>query len=194
MKCLNCYSEYIPTLLKPICEKCGFCYYCRGFLSCVHYNEDLPHTLKGCPQRQSLQLSGEGSKVLTHHDRNWDSYKELSLSLMSTTPYDRYGAVLVIDESTRRGLGKSHTLMLLRKLQTMRYPLNCYIDIVPSGSSDIEITRIVGSYKAIPVFLLTSDKVLYEKLLPKAILVKSKGTSNAARIIYNTIRYRIKRL
>ena len=67
-------------------------------------------------------------------------------------------------------------------------------EIVPTGSSDIEIMRIAGSYKAIPVFLLTSDKELYAELSPKAILIKSKGTSNAVRIIFNAIRYRIKRL
>jgi len=75
----------------------------------------------------------------------------------------------------------------------MQHPLKCYLDIVPTGSSDNEILQIVDSYKAIPVFLLTSDKELSNKLLGKAILVKSKGTSNAIRIIYNTIRYRIKR-
>ncbi len=194
MKCLNCYSEYIPTLLHPICEQCGFCYYCRRFLSCIHYKEDLPNMLIKCPQRQPLQMPGQGYKELTYRERKWDSYRELSLSLISRTPYDRFAAVLVIDESTRRGLGKSNMLVLLRKLQAMQYPLSCYIDIVPTGSSDIEIIRIVGSYKAIPVFLLTSDKELYNKLLPKAILVKSKGTSNAVRIIFNTIRNRVKRL
>lgn len=194
MKCLNCYSEYIPTLLYPICERCGFCYYCRRFLSCIHYKEDLRNTLKKCPQRQQLQLPAQGYKDFTYRERKWDSYRELSLSLASRTPYDCFAAVLVIDESTRRGLGKSSMSVLLRKLRAMQYPLNCYIDIVPTGSSDIEIIRIVGSYKAIPVFLLTSDKELYNKLLPKAILVKSKGTSNAVRIILNTIRYRIKRL
>ena len=194
MKCLNCYSEYVPTLSYPICERCGFCYYCRSFLSCVHYKVNVPNTLKGSPQRQSLKLSSQGTKVLTHRDRNWDSYRKLSPSLTSKTPFDCYAVVVVIDESTRRGLGKKNMLVLLRNLQAMQYPLNCYIDIVPSGSSDIEIIRIVDSYKAIPVFLLTSDKELCDKLLPKAILVKSKGTSNAARIIFNTIRYRIKRL
>jgi hypothetical protein len=191
MKCLNCYSEYIPTLLYPICEQCGFCYYCRTFLSCIHYKEDLPSMLKKCPPRQSPV---QENKDLTYRERKWDSYRELSPILISRTPYDCFAAVLVIDESTRRGLGKSNMLILLRKLHAMQPPLNCYIDIVPTGSSDIEIMRIVGSYKAIPVFLLTSDKELYAKLLPKAILVKSKGTSNAVRIIFNAIRYRIKRL
>lgn len=191
MKCLNCYSEYIPTLLYPICEQCGFCYYCRTFLSCIHYKEDLPSMLKKCPPRQSPV---QEHKDLTYRERKWDSYRELSPILISRTPYDCFAAVLVIDESTRRGLGKSNMLILLRKFHAMQPPLNCYIDIVPTGSSDIEIMRIVGSYKAIPVFLLTSDKELYAKLLPKAILVKSKRTSNAVRIIFNAIRYRIKRL
>jgi len=35
MKCFNCYSEFYPTLNKPICPRCGFCYYCREF-SCFH--------------------------------------------------------------------------------------------------------------------------------------------------------------
>lgn len=150
--------------------------------------------LKKCPHGQSLRLSAQGHKDSKCGERKWDSYTELSLSLIGRTPYDGFAAVLVIDESTRRGLGKSKMLVLLRKLQAMQYPLNCYIDIVPTGSSDIDIVRIMGSYKAIPVFLLTSDKELYDKLLPKAILVKSKGTSNAVRIIYSAIRYRIKRL
>jgi hypothetical protein len=194
MKCLNCYSEYIPTLLFPICKQCGFCYYCRRFLSCIHYKEELLSTLKKCPHGQSLRLPTQGYKDLKCDKRKWDSYTELSLSLIGRTPYDGFAAVLVIDESTRRGLGKSNMLVLLRKLQAMQYPLNCYIDIVPTGSSDIDIIRIVGSYKAIPVFLLTSDKELYDKLSPKAILVKSKGTSDAVRLIYSTIKYRIKRL
>ena len=194
MKCLNCYSEYIPTLTYPICEQCGFCYYCRSFLSCFHYEEGTPNPLKKYPQEQSLCLASQGYKNLKYSEKNWDSYRELSLSLICKSPYDCFAAVVVIDESTRRGLGKSNMVMLLRKLLMMQYPLNCYIDIVPTGSSDIEIIRIVDSYKAIPVFLLTSDKELYNKLLPKAILVKSKGTGDAVRIIFNTIRYRIKRI
>jgi len=35
MKCFNCNSEFSPTLEKPRCPKCGFCYYCREF-SCFH--------------------------------------------------------------------------------------------------------------------------------------------------------------
>jgi hypothetical protein len=191
MKCLNCYSEYVPTLLYPICEQCGFCYYCRTFFSCIHYKGDLPNRIEKCPPRQSPL---EEYKDLTPSERKWDSYKELSSTLISRTPYYCFAAVLIIDESTRRGLGKSNMLILLRRLQAMQPPQNCYIDIVPTGSSDIEIMRIVSSYKSIPVFLLTSDKGLYAELLPWAILVKSKGTSNAVRIIFNAIRYRIKRL
>jgi len=35
MKCFNCYSQFYPTLDKPICPNCGFCYYCREF-GCFH--------------------------------------------------------------------------------------------------------------------------------------------------------------
>lgn len=31
MKCLNCYFDYPPSLVNPICPSCGFCYYCRAF-------------------------------------------------------------------------------------------------------------------------------------------------------------------
>ena len=194
MKCFNCYSDYLPTLLFPICRQCGFCHYCRRFLSCIHYKEDLPQTLKKHSKGQIQQLTGHGCKNSTNRERDWDSYGVLSLSLIGRNPYDRFAAVLVIDESIRRGLGKSKMLVLLRRLQAMRYPLNCRIDIVPTGTSDIEIIQSVGSFKSIPVFLLTSDKELYNKLFPKAILAKSKGTRNAVRIIFDTVTYKIKRL
>ena len=194
MKCLNCFSEYIPTLAYPICEHCGFCYYCRSFLSCIHYKEDTPSTLKISSQRQSLQSPNQDHKNRTNGERSWDSYKELSLLLESKSPHNCFDAAVIIDESTRRGLGKSNMIMLIHKLQMMQHPLKCYVDIIPTGSSDNEILQIVDSYRAIPVFLLTSDKELSNKLLGKAILVKSKGTSNAVRIIHNTIRYRIKRI
>ena len=38
MKCFNCYSEFHPTLSKPICSNCGFCYYCRDF-TCFHHDK-----------------------------------------------------------------------------------------------------------------------------------------------------------
>jgi len=38
MKCLNCYSEYHPTIHSPICPNCGFCYYCRDF-TCFHHEK-----------------------------------------------------------------------------------------------------------------------------------------------------------
>ena len=144
--------------------------------------------------RKPLQLPDEGCRGPTNRESGWDSYSELSAMLINRAPFNRFAAVLVIDESTRRGLGKSNMLTLLRKLQSMRYPLNCYIDIVPTGSSDIEIIRIVDSYKSIPVYLVTSDKALNDKLKSKAILVKSKGTNEAVRIVFNTIKRRISRL
>ena len=41
MKCLNCYFEYSPSLVNPICSSCGFCYYCREF-ACYH-NDKASH-------------------------------------------------------------------------------------------------------------------------------------------------------
>jgi hypothetical protein len=37
MRCFNRYSEFLPTISKPICKKCGFCHYCRDF-SCFHHD------------------------------------------------------------------------------------------------------------------------------------------------------------
>jgi hypothetical protein len=39
MNCFNCYSEFHPTLSNPICQECGFCYYCRDFF-CFYYDEE----------------------------------------------------------------------------------------------------------------------------------------------------------
>ena len=36
MKCFNCYYEFQPTFINPICPSCGFCFYCREF-ACFHY-------------------------------------------------------------------------------------------------------------------------------------------------------------
>jgi len=43
MKCLNCYSEFHPTLLNPICQHCGYCYYCRDFI-CFHHDRGISET------------------------------------------------------------------------------------------------------------------------------------------------------
>jgi hypothetical protein len=41
MRCFNCYSEFLPTISKPICKKCCFCHYCRDF-SCFHHDLESP--------------------------------------------------------------------------------------------------------------------------------------------------------
>ena len=38
MRCFNCYFEFSPTLVNPICPSCGFCYYCREF-ACFHHDK-----------------------------------------------------------------------------------------------------------------------------------------------------------
>ena len=41
MRCFNCYSEFVPTLSKPICKKCCLCHYCRDF-TCFHHDLESP--------------------------------------------------------------------------------------------------------------------------------------------------------
>jgi hypothetical protein len=101
-------------------------------------------------------------------------------------------AVVIIDESIRRRLGKLHMHELVKKLQDEE--MNWYLDIIPTATSDDDIIRIVDSYLDIPVLLLTSDKELYERLPGKAVFIKSKGDSNGVRIIYNTVKRRVTRL
>jgi hypothetical protein len=123
--------------------------------------------------------------------KNWGTYDSL-LVISNRTDSKDYVAVVIIDESTRRRLGKLHMHELVRKLQDDE--MNWYIDIIPTASSDDDIIRIVDSYVDIPVLLLTSDKELYERLPGKAVFIKSKGDSNGVRIIYNTVKRRVTRL
>jgi hypothetical protein len=101
-------------------------------------------------------------------------------------------AVVIIDESVRRRLGKLHMRELVKKLQDEE--MDWYIDIVPTACSDDDIIRSVDSYVDIPVLLLTSDKELYETLPGRAVFIKSKGDRNGVRIIFNTLKRRISRL
>jgi hypothetical protein len=101
-------------------------------------------------------------------------------------------AVVIIDESVRRRLGKLHMHELVNKLQDEE--MNWYLDIIPTATSDDDIIRIVDSYLDTPVLLLTSDKELYERLPGKAVFIKSKGNSNGVRIICNIVKRRITRL
>jgi hypothetical protein len=192
MKCFNCYSEFIPTLSKPLCQECGFCYYCRDFFSCVHYdadNKDYNYEQEQQQQKPLLQSPCKNEK------KNWDSYNDLvsSTTLTTTSPdLEKSSAVIVIDESVRRKLGKLHILELIQKLVSPE--MNCYVDIIPTGTSDNDVIKVFNSYLNIPAIILTSDKGLYGKLPAHSLFVKAKKGSNAIRLITEAIRHRISRL
>ncbi|MFL6364401.1 MAG: hypothetical protein ACJ719_04240 [Nitrososphaeraceae archaeon] len=197
MRCFNCYSEFAPTLSKPLCQECGFCYYCRDFFSCIHYDADSKdQNKKQKQQEEQQQLSQSPWENKKKNDiQNWDSYTELiSSSTLTTTPPDPENstAVIVIDESLRRKLGKLHILELIQKLTSPE--MNCYVDIIPTGTSDNEVIKVFNSYVNIPALIVTSDKGLYERLPANSLFIKAKKGSNAVRVITQAIRHRISRL
>jgi hypothetical protein len=96
----------------------------------------------------------------------------------------------VIDESVRRKLGKLHILELIQNLISPE--MNCYIDIIPTGTSDNDAIKVFKSYVNIPTFILSSDKDLHMKLLGHSLFVKAKGAI-AIRIITKAIKHRISR-
>jgi len=134
-----------------------------------------------------LKITQRGQQKTT---KNWGTYDGL-LVLSNRRALKHYAAVVIIDESVRRRLGKLHMHELVNKLQDEE--MNWYLDIIPTATSDDDIIRIVDSYLDTPVLLLTSDKELYERLPGKAVFIKSKGNSNGVRIIYNTVKRRITR-
>jgi hypothetical protein len=193
LKCFNCYSKFIPTLSKPLCQECGFCYYCRDFFSCVHYDADnKDYNYEQEQQQQPLPQSPWKNKK--ENIQNWDSYNDLVSSTILTTAPDPENstAVIVIDESVRRKLGKLHILELIQKLTSPE--MNCYVDIIPTGTSDNDVIKVFNSYIDIPAIILTSDKGLYGKLPSHSLFVKAKKGSNAIRVITEAIRNRISRL
>jgi hypothetical protein len=72
--------------------------------------------------------------------------------------------------------------------------MNCYVDIIPTGSSDNDVIKVFNSYVDIPALILTSDKGLYERLPAHSLFVKSKKGSNAVRVIIGEVKHRISRL
>jgi len=184
MRCFNCYSEFLPTLTKPLCQECGFCYYCRDFLSCSHYDMEY--------QKQKQQLKSPpllflmGKKI-----QKWDSYNDIASKVTGPILEDS-AAVIVIDESVRRKLGKSYTLELIQKITSPE--INCYVDIIPTGTPDNDVIKVFNSYIDIPALILTSDKNLYGKLLGRSLFVKATKGSNAIRVITKAIKHRISRL
>jgi hypothetical protein len=98
-------------------------------------------------------------------------------------------AVIVIDESVRRKLGKLRILDLIQNLTSPE--MNCYIDIIPTGTSDIDVIKVFKSYVNIPALILTSDKKLYVELFGHSVFVKAnRGT---IRIVTEAIEHRISR-
>ena len=190
MKCFNCYSEFLPTLSKPLCQECGFCYYCRDFLSCFHYKIYKDYNQKE-KNKQQLSISLLSSwKRKKKNIQNWDSYNDIASILTWYNPNEEntVAAVIVIDESVRRKLGKFHILELIKKITSPE--MNCYVDIIPTGTSDNDVVKVFNSYVNIHALILTSDKVLYRRLLGRSLFVKKKG-SNAIRLITKEIKHRI---
>src|SRR5215212_5796186 len=174
MKCFNCYSEFLPTLSKPMCQVCGFCYYCRDFLSCFHYETDKDYNRKEKEkQKQQLSIPLLSSWKRKKNFQNWDSYNDIASMLTWYNPNEEnpVAAVIVIDESVRRRLGKFHILELIKKITSPE--MNYYVNI--------------------DALILTSDKVLYRRLLGRSLFVKEKG-GNAIRLIIKEIKHRISRV
>jgi hypothetical protein len=117
LKCFNCYSEFLPTLSKPLCQECGFCYYCRDFFSCVHYDADNKEYNYDQEQQEQPLLQSPYKNEKKDDIQNWDSYHDLvsSTTLTTTTPPDPENStvVIVIVKSLRRKLGKFHILELI---------------------------------------------------------------------------------
>ena len=198
MRCFNCYSEFVPTLSNPLCQECGFCYYCRDFFSCVHYdsdNKDQNKKQKQQEEQQQISQSPWKNKKKKNDIQNWDSYTDLVSSTTLTTTAapdpENSTAVIVIDESLRRKLGKLHILKLIQNLTSPE--MNCYVDIIPTGTSDNEVIKVFNSYVNIPALIVTSDKGLYERLPANSLFIKTKKGSNAVRVITQAIRHRISR-
>ena len=72
--------------------------------------------------------------------------------------------------------------------------MNCYVDIIPTGTSDNEVIKVFNSYINIPAIIVTSDKGLCGRLPANSLFVKTNKGSNAVRLITHAIRHRISRL
>jgi hypothetical protein len=72
--------------------------------------------------------------------------------------------------------------------------MNCYVDIIPTGTSDNEIIKVFNSYVDIPAIIVISDKGLCERLPANSLFINTKKASNAVRVITQAIRHRISRL
>ena len=52
--------------------------------------------------------------------------------------------------------------------------MNCYVDIIPTGTPDNEVIKVLNSYVDVPALILTSDKCLYGKLPAHSLFVRAK--------------------
>ncbi|HEY6883677.1 MAG TPA: hypothetical protein VI278_06530 [Nitrososphaeraceae archaeon] len=132
--------------------------------------------------------------TLSSHKGNiqkWDSYNDIASTLTMPT-LEESAAVIVIDESVRRKLGKLHILELIQNIAGPE--MNCYVDIIPSGTSDNDVIKVFNSYADFPAVILTSDKNLHRELLGRSLFVKAKKGNDAVRIITKAIKHRILRL
>jgi hypothetical protein len=132
--------------------------------------------------------------TLSSHRGNiqkWDSYNDIASTLTMPT-LEESAAVIVIDESVRRKLGKLHILELIQNIAGPE--MNCYVDIIPSGTSDNDVIKVFNSYADFPAVILTSDKNLHRELLGHSLFVKAKKGNDAVRIITKAIKHRILRL
>ena len=97
-------------------------------------------------EQQQLSQSPWNNRKNKNNIQNWDSYNDLvsSTTLTATAPDPEDStAVIVIDESLRRKLGKLHILELVQNLRSPE--MNCYVDIIPTGTSDNEIIKVFNS-------------------------------------------------
>jgi hypothetical protein len=120
-------------------------------------------------------------------NENWDSYIELVSKAKNNL--DTSSAVIVIDESLRRRLGKSKISSLVEKLVTCAH---CYVEIIPTGTADQDVIKITNHYADFPTLLLTSDKELYSKLPDKALYVYHKRHDEVKQVYSQIIRRLLK--
>lgn len=140
---------------------------------------DKDHNHKQAPQ----------SQIKKKNIQKWDSYNDIVPRLTSSIT-EESAAVIVIDESVRRKLGKLRILDLIQNLTSPE--MNCYVDIIPTGTSDIDVIKVFKSYVNIPALILTSDKELYMELFGHSVFVKA-NRGNTIRIVTEAIKHRISR-
>ena len=66
--------------------------------------------------------------------------------------------------------------------------MNCYVDIILTGTSDIDVIKVFKSYVNIPALILTSDMELFGH----SVFVKA-NRGNTIRIVTGAIKHRISR-